>query len=133
MTTGLLGKKPEPGPTLDALVAEHVLDWPVSSEMFPRAVPFVFVNGDDRHAYENYAEMWLGSSKYSGDGWIVASELGANGYLVAMYQDFDGTWLVSTDFGDAIYSERSDNPMYALCLAALKTVGFTWPEDEDDV
>ena len=127
----ILGKKPNVGFEIDALVAEHVLHWPVSSEMFPRNVPFVFVNGDDRHAYENYAEMWLGSSKCSGDGWLVAKELGEKGYLVAMYQDFDGTWMVSVYFGDAVYSERSDNPMYALCLAALKTIGFTWPEYED--
>lgn len=131
MTSKKLEKKPEPGPVLDALVAEHVLEWPVSSEMFPRAVPFVFVNGDDRHAYENYAEMWLGSSKYSGDGWIVASELGANGYLVAMNQDFGTTWDISADYGDEVFYARSDNPMYALCLVALKTVGFTWPEEEN--
>ncbi len=116
---------------MDALVAEYVLRWPVSAEVFPKFKPFVFNDGLHIRAYEDYTIDWEGSSKYSGDGWLVAKELGADGYSVAMYQDFDGTWLVSTDFGDAIYSERSDNPMYALCLAALKTVGFTWPGDED--
>ena len=68
---------------------------------------------------------------YSGDGWIIANELGANGWLVAMYQDFGTTWDVRADYGDEVFFERSDNPMYALCLVALKTEGFTWPGDED--
>jgi len=126
----ILDKKPGPGSALDALVAEHVLHWPISNKPFSKST-CVFVGDDERYAYKDYTLLWEGSSKYRGDGWLVAKELGASGYLVAMYQDFDGTWMVSVDFGDAVYSERSDNPMYALCLAALKTIGFTWPEDED--
>ena len=120
-----LDKKPEVGYELDALVAEYVLHWPVQQE-FCMSKKHIRCG----RAY-NCANLWEGSPKYSSAGWIVANELGANGYLVAMYQDFGTTWDVRADYGDEVFSERSDNPMYALCLVALKTVGFTWPEDED--
>lgn len=129
----------KPGRELDALIAEKVMGckvlWQASSVYGPYCGCLSgsrFQEGP--HSGPNRFDENL--KDYSTDisaAWEVAKKLanmlGVHGEFQIRYVSFNGEWHVDTESSGLIVHVAAETAPHAICLAALKAVGYEFKND----
>lgn len=121
----------EPGPKLDALVAERVMGWK-KNNCFWNDYNNYAINTDDWGSYYPESLPWA-PSRFITHAWEVVEKVGVRIDVVGdIGLAFDVTICVEENGGYNFYSDSADTFSHAICLAALKAVGYDIiPQDKD--
>lgn len=122
-------RKLAPGRELDALVAENVMGWPVFDCPMAHTFPHVVFDGLDVVLFrskDQVGENWEPSTSIE-EAWQVVDRLCSSFYLrwddsaCLWFADMDQKRRIAEDCRGRAYA---DTAPHAICLAALKAVGY---------
>jgi hypothetical protein len=131
-----------PGRGLDALVAEKVMGWIPEPGEYPLGMTWLTTDGEETGWYrtefgsqecapfdpsEDISAAWLVVEKMKKS---IADDI-CKFDLTFQFDDIDGTWSVGyfgCDYWGDYYSIAKTLP-HAICLVALQTVGYNFPND----
>lgn len=129
----------KPGKELDALVAEHVLGWGPREINHSTSILCKWRNPEDSTGYNDYslpsfssdiAAAWelveklkVGHREVRSDGCVVKDSIRIE------YRETTGSWFVCWAYSGWNFMEfehwtEGESAPHAICLAALKTVGY---------
>lgn len=112
----------EPGPCLDALIAEKVMD-------FKYVHAFEFEHGGkSQHGIIMTENSTYFLPPYSTDisaAWKVVEKMQKNDWAIILdnMQDYLGNWQAHFEKDKFVETAESESVPHAICLAALKAVG----------